>query len=305
MVYRRLKPKGTLIKEFKEHVTELKHPAQFIDHVLLPMTRAYQEILDAKYESTAHAEEVNEHLKWLDRLEFNDWVPPALAFTTRYRQEPEAMAGFFRDLERLAYALLIKKAGINERIERFSLLTTTVASGKSLYDEASPLQLSPTEQYTVYNQLDGTFYETFSARARTTILLRLDTLLSGGGASYDYQTITVEHVMPQTPAIGSKWITWFPNSNDRFLVVHKLGNLALLTRKKNAAASNYEFEKKKQSYFAHGGVSPFVLTTQVLDKSEWTPSIVASRQQQLLALLENHWRLKGRKSPQTAASQHV
>ncbi len=102
MIYRRLKPKGTLIKEFKEHVTEAKQPAQFVDHVLLPMARAYEEILDAAYESTAHAETVNEYLKWLNRLEFNDWVPPALAFTAHHRQEPQGMAIFFRGLERLA-----------------------------------------------------------------------------------------------------------------------------------------------------------------------------------------------------------
>jgi hypothetical protein len=127
--------------------------------------------LDASYESTAHAETVNEHLKWLNRLEFNDWVPPALAFITRHRQEPAAMASFFRDLERLAYALLIQKSGINDRIERFSQLTSTVIKGDNLYDEKSPLQLTPAEQYAVYMQLDGMVYDTFAARARTTILL--------------------------------------------------------------------------------------------------------------------------------------
>lgn len=303
MVYRRLKPKGTLIREFKDHVTEAKQPAQFIDHVLIPMAKAYEEVLDASYESTAHAETVNEHLKWLNRLEFNDWVPPALAFVTRHRQEPAAMASFFRDLERLAYALLIQKSGINDRIERFSQLTSTIIKGDNLYDEKSPLQLTPTEQYAVYTQLDGMVYDTFAARARTTILLRLDTLVSAGGAKYDYQTITVEHVLPQNPPAGSKWLTWFPDAKDRYEWVHKLGNLALLTRKKNSAASNYEFDKKKQSYFAQGGVSPFVLTTQVLNKDEWTPAIVSARQKELLAILEAHWQLKNRKSPAVAASQ--
>jgi hypothetical protein len=78
-------------------------------------------------------------------------------------------------------------------------------------------------------------------------------------------------VLPQKPAAGSKWLAWFPNANGRYQWVHKLGNIALLTRKKNSAASNYEFDKKKQSYFAQDGVSPSVLTTQVLDKNEWTP----------------------------------
>jgi hypothetical protein len=40
-----------------------------------------------------------------------------------------------------------------------------------------------------------------------------------------------------------------------------------------------------------------VLTTQVLDKNEWTPAIVAQRQTALLALLEKHWRLEQRIAP--------
>ncbi len=303
MVYRRLKPKGTLIKEFKEHVTEASQPAQFIDNVLLPVSKAYQEITDAAYQSTAHADEVNEHLKWLNRLEFNDWVPPALAFTVRHREHPAAMAAFFRDLERLAYALLITHANINERIERFSNLTSAIITNTELHAAASPLQLTPTEQFDVYTQLDGKFYDDYNVRTRTTILLRLDTLLSGGGAKYDYQTITAEHVLPKTPAPTSKWLTWFPDANYRYLWVHKLGNMALLTRKKNSAASNYEFDKKKQSYFAQGGVSPFVLTTQVLKEHEWTPTVVEARQKELLGILESHWRLKGRKNPASAAVQ--
>jgi len=207
------------------------------------------------------------------------------------------MALFFRDLERLAYGLLLRKTGINERIDRFSQVTGAIIQGTNLADVKSPLQLTPIEQSEVYSKLSGMFYETFSARARATILLRLDTLLSAGGARYDYKTITVEHVLPQTPAPGSKWLAWFPSQQDRLLWVHRLGNLALLTRKKNSAASNFDFDKKKQSYFAQGSVSPFVLTTQVLSESEWTPAIVASRQEQLLALLEQHWRLQDRNSP--------
>ena len=297
MVYRRLKPKGTLIKEFKEHVTEVKQPSQFIEDVLLPMARAYGEILDGTYENIAHAETVNEYLRWLNRLEFNDWVPPALAFTVRNRVNPTSMASFFQDLERLAYGLLIRRAGINERIERFSRLTEAIASGTDLRDPGSPLQLTPAEQFQVYAQLDGPVYETFSARARTTILLRLDVLMSGGGARYEYQTITVEHVLPQSPPRDSQWLTWFSTSDDRYKWVHRLGNLALLTRKKNSSASNYDFAKKKQSYFSQGGVSPFVLTTQVLHQTEWTAEVVGRRQRELIHCLVAHWRLGGRVDP--------
>ncbi|HEU4784996.1 MAG TPA: HNH endonuclease family protein, partial [Ktedonobacterales bacterium] len=74
--------------------------------------------------------------------------------------------------------------------------------------------------------------------------------------------------------------------------VHRLGNLALLTREKNRQAYNYDFATKKRSYFAmKDGISPFVLTTQVLQEHEWTPEVVERRQNELIAHLRKLWRL--------------
>lgn len=296
MIYRKSKPKATLLKEFNDHVTELKSPVRFIDDILLPMARSYEEVLDAAYESTAHAEEVNESLRWLNRLEFTDWVPPTLAFMVRFRQQPDIVRRYFRDLERLAYGMLISKFGINERIDRFSRLTDHLESGNDLWNDESPLQLTPNEQHAVYSALDGAIYSTLAARARSAVLLRLDALLSEGSATYEYDTITVEHVLPQTPPPNSTWLEWFPDPKDRITWVHRVGNLALLTRRKNSAASNYDFITKKRAYFARNGISPFVITTQVIDKNEWTLAVVEQRQKDLLAVFERHWRLQDRKS---------
>jgi hypothetical protein len=297
MVYRKAKPQGTLLTEFKEHVTKEMQPMHFVDQVLIPFANVFEEITDEAYSSTEGAEHVNACLRWLNRLEFNDWIPPALAFAVRWRNQPTVMGRFFKDLERLAYSLLVTKAGTNERIERFARLTKAIESEEDCFSLLSPLQLSSFEQNATFNALAGSFYETQSARARSMILLRLDALVSGGGATYDYQTITVEHVLPQSPAAESEWLSWFPDPEIRNSIVHTLGNLALLTRKKNSAASNYEFARKKEAYFAREGVSPFALTTQVLANGVWTPEIVASRQAELLNRLEAHWRLQDRKDP--------
>jgi uncharacterized protein with ParB-like and HNH nuclease domain len=291
MVYRKTKPKGTLLKEFKEHVTEARTPSIFIDQVLVPMSEAYEQIVDAAYASTELAEEVNESLKWLNKLEFTDWMPPSLAFFVKHREDPRSLNRFFQDLERLAYSMLVRRVGINERIERFSALTVAIETSSDLYRPDSPLQFSAQEQIDTHTRLDGPVYEDLAARSRTTILLRLDALLAGGGATYDHASVTVEHVLPQNPPASSEWLRWFPNEGERVESVNKLGNLALLTRKKNSSASNFDFAKKKDSYFTKGGVSPFAITTQVLQHAEWLPRIVRSRQQQLLGVLDNHWRL--------------
>lgn len=300
MVYRKAKPQGTLLKEFREHVN-LQDSAHFIDTVLSPMSEAFQEITDASFSSQKDAEKVNECLHWLNRIEFKDWLPPALVYFSKHRNDPVAMLQFFADMERLAYSMLVRRSGVNARIERFATLTTAIETGKDLSQNDSPLQLSPTEQFDTYEALSGPLYDTHSARALSVILLRLDALVSGGGASYDYETITVEHVLPQTPQPNSGWMTWFPTPQDRLQWVHRIGNLALLTRKKNSAANNFDFDKKKQAYFTKGGVSPFALTTQVLQHQDWTQEVVTTRQTELLANLELLWRLQDRKSPAEAA----
>jgi hypothetical protein len=83
-------------------------------------------VRDADFEATEHAETINEHLSWLNRVDFKDWVPPALVYFKRFRQQPKRLAEFFQSLERLTYFLLVTKVGINERIETYAALTKEI-----------------------------------------------------------------------------------------------------------------------------------------------------------------------------------
>lgn len=295
-VYRKAKAKETLLKEFEEYVPEVKSPVKFVDDVLIPMARAFDELSTATYAASTAADKVNEYLRWLNRLDFNDWLPPAIAFTVRQRNVPNEMLRFVRDLERLAYYMLVTGQGVNNRIERFAKVTSAVESGADLFGKRSPLQLTPPEQLAFYDRLNGPIYDELAAKARTPVILRLDSLMSDGSASYDYSVVTVEHVLPQKPRSDSDWIKWFPDAAARASVVHRLGNLALLARKKNSAASNWDFDRKKDTYFQRGGICPFVITSEVIAETAWLPAVVTKRQKRLLSVLEKHWRLAERKS---------
>ena len=296
MVYRKAKPQGTLLKEFGEHVAPAD-PVVFVDQVLSPMAQAFREISDADYASTRHAEAINDALRWLNRLEFKDWMPPALAFFTRHKADPDALLEFSTALERLAYAMLVRKAGVNERIERFSRLTAAIEAADELAQSTGPLQLSPHEQHEMYAMLDGPLYRTHSARALGVILLRLDGLVSDGSKTMEHQQVTVEHVLPQQPRPDSDWVTWVPIEQERLGWVHRLGNLALLNRRKNSAASNYDFARKKRAYFSKDGACAFPLTTKVLQEDLWNTAVLQARQTSLLGLAEAHWKLTNRSAP--------
>ena len=103
--------------------------------------------------------------------------------------------------------------------------------------------------------------------------------------------ITVEHVLPQNPSEGSEWLERFPDSEDRDRWTWKVGNLVLLSRRKNSRAGNRGFDEKKKTYFEPGNSSSFQLTQGVINESEWTPEVLERRQEDLVGRLAKAWRL--------------
>jgi hypothetical protein len=185
--------------------------------------------------------------------------------------------------------MLIRRVDITRRIERYGRVLAAIETGTDLFADDSPLQLDVFERTETFALLQAEIYTV--TRVRLYVLLRLDSALSSGGARYDHPIITVEHVLPQSPAAGSMWRTWFTEEDQKYWV-HRLANLTLLTRRKNSQAANYEFDVKKQKYFmAKNGVSPFALTTQVLAEQEWTPRLLEKRQKDLMSRLSALWRL--------------
>lgn len=290
MIYRKAKLRETALSEFRKYIQPHKQPQIFIDQVLEPYSDSLQIIKNASYESDRDAGAVNSLLRWLNLIDNVDWIPPAIVFLSQNRNNPERVKRFLADLERLAAGLMVMRANINERVDRYARVLSMLEENGDLYAAESPLQLSSSEGAETLDTLNGDLY--LMTRIRQYVLLRLDSSLAQGEATYDYPVISVEHVLPQTPKQGSVWLQWWPIDEERIRQVHRLGNLALLSRRKNSEARNYEFDEKKKKYFATAkGVSPFALTTQVLQQSAWTPEVVNQRQQELLHKLKELWRL--------------
>lgn len=288
-IYRKLKPKGTLLAEFRQYVRPTGNPEEFIDDVLLPYGKAFYTIRNESYQSTSDAEGVNHLFGWLNRIDNFDWLPSAILYLSRNENNPAELSRFFADLERLAAGLMILRTNINHRIERYADVLTSIQNDVDLYANTSPLQLTSDERPRIIKTLEGNLYWERSVRY---VLLRLDEALSTGDAQYAYPRISIEHVLPQNPPPNSTWVQWFPDPGQREASVHKLSNLVLLNRVKNSQANNYDFPRKKEAYFAgRTGVSPFAITTQVLQESSWTPQVLEQRQHDLIARLSKLWRL--------------
>lgn len=294
MIYAKAKAKRALLEEFKEHVlAAVLLPEDLVSKVIEPYAEAYMVVKNSQYVSTTNAADINSLLKWLNRIDNSDWLPSAILFLAQKKNEPEYVLSFFTKLERLAAAMHICGKNVNERIERYALVVEALQKAvHSLQSPIEAVELTADEKVEMSAAIDGKIYW-LSARRRNYLILRLDSFLSDGAATYDSSILTIEHVLPQTIDANSEWAQTWPDSTVRDAWVHRIANLVPLTQKRNSQAQNYDFDRKKTAYFGgRQGVSSYALATQVLNTLEWSPDVVQSRQADLLGVLADKWDLK-------------
>ncbi len=155
------------------------------------------------------------------------------------------------------------------------------------------LCLNDNEKKAFIAALNGDIYQRLP-KARTALILRLETLMSDGAKKQEFSNVSIEHILPQNPSAQSGWLDIFPDKELRETWTQRLANLVPLHIRKNPEASNFSFATKKGVYFAgkDGTASPFVLTQDVRSLPAWTPEVLEDRQQKLLSTLVKHWQLE-------------
>lgn len=290
MIYAKSKAKRALLEEFKEYVlAKVASAEELIDKVIEPYANAYMDAKFTNYESSENAGDINQLFTWLNRIDNSDWIPVAISYLAKYGKNSAAVLQFVTKLERLAAQMHICAANINQRIDRYAKVLAEIEATHST--SLTSIELTSSEKDAFVTALKGDVY-TLTARRRNYLILRLDSFVTDGMASYNHNILTIEHVLPQTVNPGSEWARWFPDVLDRFVWVHKLANLVPLTQSRNSYASNYDFERKKSAYFTgRSGVTSFALTSQVLQEKEWTQEVLELRQQRLVGICKLKWDL--------------
>lgn len=291
MIHIKQKPKKSLFEDYKEIILKNENSEQFVANTLVPFAEAYQKLTTQLYASSPNADKVNNLLKWLNKIDNFDWIPPAMLYLCRHKpkeeNKEEQVVNFFKKIERLAAYMYICRFNVNQRIERYAKVMHEMEK-----DSLAPLEFGDNEKSDLMGVLNGNVYEENNSKLRNYIILRLDSFMSDGVASYDYKTLTIEHVLPQTIGKDSEWLQNWEDATIREQWLHKIANLVPLSRRKNSAAQNYGFKEKKEKYFtSKSGVSAYVLTTNVLSKDDWTPEIVEERQKELLGFIKRAWEL--------------
>ncbi len=116
------------------------------------------------------------------------------------------------------------------------------------------------------------------------------------------KNLHIEHILPQQPGSSSQWMKDF-SEEERGLYTHSLANLTLLGGTKNAQASNLDFKEKKEIYNMGNAVklgkdkrgrektfkvmTCYKMTIDVAQYTEWTPTSLEKRKEELIEIIES------------------
>ena len=287
MIFAQKKAKKSILEEFKNYVSDGKDAATLINDILEPHSDSLSTIRSCDYKATSvdDAKAVNYYLTWLGRIENSDWLPLAIKFLSQNKNESSHVVHFFQKLERLSAYLYICGRSRDIRIERYASVIGGLEGDYSLQNPPQNLDLTTEEKQEMLKVLSNNVYK-LPAQKKSYIIHRLDSFMAGPYINSNIRNLTIEHVLPQNPDKDSKWLEqWKDEQRDEWL--HKLANLALLNRTRNAQARNYEFEKKKSFYFSgNTNLSPTSLTVKAWSETEWTPDVLERRQGELLEVFK-------------------
>lgn len=291
MIRLKSKARESMLEEFQTLVLpKIKSITDFIDDELTDYTNAFLALKNDNYPSEQYQAEINQSIKWLNRVGFSEWLPVSILFLSQ-KPSGEQAKDFFKYLEILTSYLHLSAKDVNKRIERYGLILEELEkSPKSL---VGSLFLKDDEKSLFIKLLDGNIYQEMTSVRRNYLILRLDEMISDGAATYQDKSdlLTIEHILPQTIDDNSQWRTLWTDDKHQ-LWLHRLANLVPLNKRRNSSASNWDFDEKKTKYFAGTkNVSSYALTSQVLGYSEWKPSDVENRQTALLSKIVDVWEL--------------
>ena len=228
---------------------------------------------------------------------FTDWIPPLIAFYYKFRLDDQ-MASFLSRLEKKIIVEWVANFSETERLTSIGRLIKTIEEeatpgavlGKMLTQkspETTKVRVIDFSNDTASKELllkalnDKRFYFLHSGKLARYLLLRTDMRMWELENFSGYPgTVTVEHILPQTPDINGEWVSLF-TKEERDEWTNRIGNLVLLSRRKNSRAQNYDFLRKKDIYFKESSTY-FRITREIEDIPKWTLKELKERDSSLV-----------------------
>lgn len=218
------------------------------------------------------------------------WLPPLLHFRECFGERH--LLNFLIKLENKFCGDWIARETPTYRIESMNAVISVIddvrARGGSKEQQVATLLASPVFDFNkdeFFKQLDVAAI--YGRRFARYILFKLDMIYGGpNNRLQPPQEISVEHILPQNPAETSQWcVSFLPEARAEW--TDRLGNLVLISRRKNTAQGRLDYAAKKAKYFQKN-IETFPNSLRVLNNPNWTPETLAQNHRDALATLRDY-----------------
>lgn len=220
----------------------------------------------------------------LTGLPSTDWLPPLLRYFDKFKYQ--SLYEFLKKLDNKFSSDWIAQHPPTERIERMNLVIRAIevatSPGVLFADPCFDIDKAPF--------IRNIEVEVYGRRFTRYLLIKLDFLFHNPDQRMNLESLSVEHILPQNPGASSQWRKDF-NDAERGKLVDLLGNLVLITAKKNSAQGNVDFALKKAKYFV-SKIDTCPNSLRVLQSEKWTPVELVANHKQVLTELHMHYEIK-------------
>ena len=250
----------TLLKEFDEFVysnqeydrtqkkyvprTPILRRGRDTFELIYSYYHTYQEVFDTDHSVVTGDYEITNYLKLMETGFGADyWIAPVLDYYRKYRRQ--GFVAFLKALDRKLSADWITAATPTVRMENVNAILREIEASRDsatlLQSKAFAINKSDFERV-----INGDIYGRSFAKY---LLLKLDLIYRGFSTPMIPQAIaSIEHILPRNPSAGSQWVKDFSDT-EREEWTNKLGNLVLISRRKNTSQGNRDYAVKKENYF--------------------------------------------------------
>lgn len=273
---------GMESRDLFDVVRDISRDAQLSDsfnHKLRRFILSYQALETASIDFGEDSDRINRHISCIQKMDLEQWKSCALNWMSKNHGSHESYQ-FFKALDGLCLGLVVLGYKTKLLNSRFAAINTAIASGNVLARIASPLYLTDDERRAVRERISNPVRR--NSPFLKPLLLRLN--VAAGATSippYFPSDVQIEHILPQNPSANGEWCRVF-SANDRAELTHLIGNMTLLTAKKNNSISNSDFLSKKSKIFSLQENNCFAITVNIANMPDWTPNCIRDRQNDLL-----------------------
>lgn len=214
----------------------------------------------------------------LNCMPSTDWIPVVLSYGRKYGSN-----GLLRFTHKVACKNIADAVCGKVPSHRIDNLDNIIV----LIDESSDYHtVIDAKEYYSFDEnifMENVKSEVYGRRYTYALLMMLEYKYKDKSEWKEFGTISIEHILPQNPKSNSGWIKDFDESQRNYYT-HRIGNLCLIGRRKNASLGNLDYQEKLKRYFEKS-IGSFAYTQRIYNRypSKWTPVTVEENQQNVIS----------------------